>query len=230
MNYTYTTTCEASQIDYRTRRTRDAKDEKIVGEFLDNYFYPTFTTSITRNTDKATQIKGLDITVKNEEGYSYTIDEKASTRWAGRHLSTFAHEISAVNISGVSYDGWLLDFDSCSDYLVEVWVDEVNSTDGRLYEYNNISDATIVLIKKSDLWSYLKRKNVSSIELKEIADKLRTFQLPNYYYNGFKITQQMMQQEHGVNILIPRDTLINTISKYAVRIKNGKVEYLRKQL
>lgn len=228
MNYTYTTTCEQSQIDYRTRRTRDSKDEKIVGEFLDNYFYPTFTTSITRNTDKATQIKGLDITVKNEEGYSYTIDEKASTRWAGRHLSTFAHEISAVNISGVSYDGWLLDFDSCSDYLVEVWVDEVNSTDGRLYEYNNISDATIVLIKKSDLWSYLKRKNVSSIELKEIADKLRTFQLPNYYYNGFKITQEMIKQEHGVNILIPRDTLINTISKYAVRIKNGKVEYLRK--
>lgn len=52
--------------------------------------------------------------------------------------------------------------------------------------------------------------------------------MPYEYYNGFKVTQQMNYQEHAVNILIPRDTLINTISRYAVRIKNGKVEVLRK--
>ena len=40
--------------DYITRRKKDEKDEKIVGDFLDNYFYPTFTTTITRNNDKAT--------------------------------------------------------------------------------------------------------------------------------------------------------------------------------
>lgn len=230
MDYMYTTTSEESQIDYRTRRTKDTNDEKIVGEFLDEYFYPTFSTTITRNTDKRTQIKGLDLTVKNSEGYTYTIDEKAATRWAGRHLQTFAHEISAINISGCSYDGWLLDFDSCSEYLVEVWVDEISTIDGNLYEYSNISDATIILIKKTDLWNYLKHKKISSVELKEIAEKLRNYQLPNDYYKGFKVTQQMTKQEHGVNILIPRDTLINTISKYAVRIKNRKVEILRKQL
>lgn len=227
MNYNYTTTA-ASQADYRNRRSRDVNDEKIVGQFLDEYFYPTFSTTITRNSDKETQIKGLDITVTDNEGYSYTIDEKAATRWAGRNLQTFAHEVSSVNVAGRTYDGWLLDFDSSSDYLVEVWVDGVNTTDGRLYEYNNITDATIVLIKKTDLWSYLRNKNISSFGLKELGEKLRNFNMSYEYYNGFKVTQQMSYQEHAVNILIPRDTLINTISRYAVRIKNGKVEPLRK--
>lgn len=227
MNYTYTNT-ESSQADYKIRRSRDVKDEKIVGDFLDNYFYPTFTTTITRNTDKATQIQGLDITVTDNEGFSYTIDEKAATRWAGRNLQTFAHEISSVNVAGSVYDGWLLDFHSASDYLVEVWIDGVNTIDGRLNDYTNISDATIVLIKKKDLYSYLRSKNISSIKLKEIGEYLRNYSMPSDYYNGFKITCQLNNQERAANILIPRSTLINTIGRYAVQIKNGKVIPLRK--
>lgn len=214
--------------DYRERRTKDERDEKIVAKYLDTYFYPTFTVTTTRNTDKATQIAGLDVTVTDSEGYNYTIDEKAATHWVGRNLQTFAHEVSSVNVSGKTYDGWLLDFHSTSDYLVEVWVDDAKDT--TLTDYTDITDITIALIKKQDLWSYLKHKNVSSTQLKELGEKLRNFNMPYDYYNGFKVTQQMNYQEHAVNILIPRDTLINTISQYAVRIKNGKVETLRKYL
>lgn len=212
--------------DYRERRTKDERDEKIVAKYLDTYFYPTFTVTTTRNTDKATQISGLDVTVTDSEGYNYTIDEKAATHWVGRNLQTFAHEVSSVNVSGITYDGWLLDFHSTSDYLVEVWVDDAKDT--TLTDYTDITDITIALIKKQDLWNYLKHKNISSIKLKELGEKLRNFNMPYEYYNGFKVTQQMNYQEHAVNILIPRDTLINTISQYAVRIKDGKVETLRK--
>lgn len=214
--------------DYKIRRKKDEQDEKIVGEYLDNYFYPTFTTSITRNTDKATQIAGLDVTVTDLEGFDYTIDEKAATHWAGKNLQTFAHEISSVNVSGRTYDGWLLDFHSSSNYLVEVWIDGVNTIDGKLNDYTNITDCTIVLIKKNDLWNYLKYKNISSSSLKELGEKLRNFNMSYDYYNGFKVTQQMNYQEHAVNILIPRSTLINEISRYAVRIKNGEVIPLRR--
>ena len=228
MNYTYTNTT-ASQEDYRTRRSRDNKDEKIVGQFLDTYFYPTFTTTVTRNTDKETQIQGLDVTVTNPQGYSYTIDEKAATRWAGRNLQTFAHEISSVNVSGNTYDGWLLDFHSASDYLVEVWIDGVSTTDGRIYKYDDITDATVVLIKKSDLYHYLKSKNISSSKLKEIGEYLRNYGQYSYMYNGFKITCQQNCQERAANILLSRDTLINSISIYAVQIKDFKAITLSKQ-
>lgn len=216
------------KTDYTIRRAKDEKDEKIVGTYLDNYFYPTFTTTITRNTDKATQITGLDVTVTDSEGYDYTIDEKAATHWAGKNLQTFAHEVSSVNISGNTYDGWLLDFHSSSDYLVEVWIDEVNTVDGKLNDYTNITDATIVLIKKSDLWNFLRHKNISSTSLRDLGERLRNFNMSYDYYNGYKVTQQMNYQEHAVNILIPRTTLINEISRYAVRIKDGKVIPLRK--
>lgn len=214
--------------DYKERRTKDERDEKIVAKYLDTYFYPTFTVTTTRNTDKATQIAGLDVTVTDSEGYNYTIDEKAATHWVGRNLQTFAHEVSSVNVSGITYDGWLLDFQSASDYLVEVWVDDAKDT--ILTDYTDITDITIALIKKQDLWNYLKHKNISSIKLKELGEKLRNFNMSYEYYNGFKVTQQMNYQEHAVNILIPRDTLINTISQYAVRIKDGKVETLRNSL
>ena len=212
--------------DYKERRTKDERDEKIVAKYLDTYFYPTFTVTTTRNTDKATQIAGLDVTVTDSEGYNYTIDEKAATHWVGRNLQTFAHEVSSVNVSGITYDGWLLDFQSASDYLVEVWVDDAKDT--ILTDYTDITDITIALIKKQDLWNYLKHKNISTIKLKELGEKLRNLNMSYEYYNGFKVTQQMNYQEHAVNILIPRDTLINTISQYAVRIKDGKVEVLRK--
>lgn len=153
--------------DYKERRTKDERDEKIVAKYLDTYFYPTFTVTTTRNTDKATQIAGLDITVTDSEGYNYTIDEKAATRWVGRNLQTFAHEVSSVNVSGRTYDGWLLDFNSASDYLVEVWVDDAKDT--TLTDYTDITDITIALIKKQDLWNYLKHKNISSIQLKELG-------------------------------------------------------------
>ena len=212
--------------DYKTRRTKDEKDEKIVGQFLDTYFYPTFSTTITRNTDAATQIKGLDVTVSNND-WTITIDEKAATRWAGRNLQTFAQEISSVNIIGKTYDGWLLDFHSASDYLVEVWIDELNSIDNYLHTADDIKDCTIVLIKKSDLYAYLRSKGVSSTELKSLGDEMRTFGYRSTNYKGFVVTCQTNVQEQAVNILIPRDTLINTISRYAVNIKNGKTTVLR---
>ena len=99
MNYLFSTSA-VSQADYKIRRNKDEKDEKIVGDFLDNYFYPTFATTITRCTDKDLQIRGLDVTLSNTD-WTITIDEKAATRWAGRNLQTFAHEVSAVNRLGV---------------------------------------------------------------------------------------------------------------------------------
>lgn len=221
---TYITT-SASQADYQIRRKKDEKDEKTVGDFLDNVFYPTWTDSTLRNTDKETQIKGLDITVTSKEGYTFTIDEKAATRWAGKNLQTFAHEISSINKRGEEYDGWLLDFNSSSEYLVEVWVDGLKST--TLTDWQDITDATVVLIPKSALWHYLRRSGVNSTSLRELGRNLRNFGMYSDYYKGFKVTCQQTKQEMAANILIPRSTLINTLGAYAIHYKDGKTEVIR---
>ena len=184
--------------------------------------------TLVENTNKKSVVNGL-IRFVNEY-LEYTIDEKAATRWIGRNLQTFAHEISSVNVNGEAYNGWLLDFNSSSDYLVEVWVDGVNSTDGYLHDYSNITDATIALVKKSDLYQWLKSKDIKSTELLELGEMLREQGLNSQMYKGYKvICQQPPIQERAANILIPRSTIINTISCYAVQIKNNKVNTLRKK-
>lgn len=221
-NYTYTNTANL-QANYRTRRSKDEQDEKIVGQFLDTYFYPTFCTTITRNTDKDTQVKGLDVTVQGVDNVTYKIDEKAATRWAGRNLQTFAHEISSVNVNGRVYYGWLLNPDNINDYWVEVWIDGLNSIDGNLHDYTNITDATVSLIRKSDFFEYMKKNNISAEYLFNIGDWLRCNGMRSYKLNGFRITcQQPPIQERAANILIPRTTIINNISCLSVQIKNGK--------
>lgn len=223
--YTYNTT-SASQADYKLRRSKNEMEEHIVANFLDTYYYPLWATSTERCTDKDLQIAGLDITAKSD-GYSFTIDEKAATTWIGRNLQTFAQEISSVNKAGYTYDGWLLDFDSASDYLLEIWVDEVTTPDNKLHASEDITDATICLIRKKDLWNYLRSRNITSTALKEIGEGLRLSHSTNTQYNGFKITCQQFVQERAANILIPRSTLINTISCYSVRIKDKKAQILR---
>jgi len=223
MNYTITSTANA---DYKERRTRDESDEKIVANYLDTYFYPEFCTTITRNYDKATQIKGLDVTVANDE-YTITIDEKAATRWAGRNLQTFAHEISSVNRRGEEYDGWLLDFNSASNYLVEVWIDELGTVDNRLHTADDIKDCTVTLIPKREIYNYLKRKGVTSIDLRNIGSSLRMTYTSSTEYKGFRITCQTNNLERAANILIPRSVLVNELAAISARIKDGKFEYLR---
>lgn len=214
--------------NYRIRRNKDEKDEIIVAKYLDTYFYPTWTISTTRNTDKDTQIGGLDITIVDNSGKTITIDEKAATRWIGRTLQTFSHEINSINVNGEEYDGWLLDFNSTSDYLLEVWIDDAKDTS--LNDYTDITDITIALVPKTNIWSYLKKNHISSVKLKDIGNELRERKWYYTWYNGFKITCQQNQQEHAANILIPRDTIINELSEYAVKIRNGKTTVLRKVL
>lgn len=212
--------------DYKTRRTKDEKDEKIVAQYLDKYFYPNWTMTSTRCTDKQMQCEGLDITVVDSNGEKITIDEKAATRWIGRSLSTFSHEISSIDTVGREYDGWLLDFKSKSEYLLEVWIDDAKDT--KLNDYTDITDATIALVPKKNIWNYLRKNQITSSELKAVAEEMRTTNKPYRYLKNFKLTQQTNQQEHAANILIPRNTIINLLSSYAVRIKGGRIITLRK--
>lgn len=212
--------------DYKTRRTKDEKDEKIVAQYLDKYFYPNWTMTSTRCTDKEMQCEGLDITVVNSNGETITIDEKAATRWIGRSLSTFSHEISSIDTAGREYDGWLLDFTSRSEYLLEIWID--NAKDTKLNDYADITDATIALVPKKNIWNYLKKNQISSRELKAVAEEMRIINKPYRYFKNFKITLQTNCQEHSANILIPRNTIVNLLSSYAVRINGGTITTLRK--
>lgn len=219
--------------DYYAKRAQDMKGEHVVADYLDTYFYPTWTTSTTRNYDVKTQVKGVDITVTSKKGYKFVIDEKAAIKWANNNLQTFALEIDSVNGRGELYNGWFMDATAINDYWLFVWLDV---TTGRLDSKDDIKTATVSLVKKTDMYEFLQRKGVHSEDIKQKAAEVRTMvgMLGKYYMNngrnkikGFKITLQTDNWEQATNILVRKDDIINSISTYSVQINNGKVIPLR---
>ena len=234
----------------KNRNEKDCKGEKIIGQYLDKYFYPTWTKDITRNTERETQIQGVDLTVTSKDNIEYVIDEKATLWYANKDLETFAQEITSCYTGennpkrGVEYNGWAIS-NTLNNYYVFVWIPECKTT-GEVVNINDIITTDIALVKKEDMYSWYHKKGLTGNTLKEKSDELRkTVKLGiNDYWNyvsgcnkssldknGYKFHINTKTEENSVNILIKKDILINDISTYSVRINNGKItETYRKKL
>ena len=217
------------------RRRLDELQEKVVGKYLDNYFYSTWTTDIERNNDKETQIKGLDLTVTSTNNNVYTIDEKAAIKWTNKELNTFAFEVDALNKNGDLYNGWFMTStkDAANDYWMLIWIDKANEV--RFTNVDDIQQVTVSLVKKTDIYNWLHRKNITGIDLKNATADLReNFNYNNNYkssyINGYKLTIQPNVSEHATNILLPRNILINEVATYSAVVKKNNLTVIRRKL
>lgn len=231
-----------TKLDYFTRRKKDEIGEKSVAEFLDRYFYSAWATDITRNTERETQIKGIDLTVTGATGEKYVIDEKAAVGYANKPLKTFAHEITSINIRGNEYKGWLVE-NTLNDFYVYVWITECKTT-GEVMNADDIISADVALINKQDLYNWFKSKKLYGTELFEKSRELREtvfkYGISDYWNycsncnnkslndNGYKFHINPNTHEQSVNILISKDILID-IATYAVNIRNGVITELTKK-
>ena len=221
--------------DDENRRKQDELQEKVIGNFLDKYYYSTFTTSITRNTDKETQIHGLDLTVTSTNNKTYTIDEKAAVKWANKTLNTFAFEVNSLDKNGDIYDGWFMtkSSEALNDYWLLVWVDSATTTDFK--SMDDVQQVTVTLLNKQDVYDWMHKNHINGKELKETAKNLRqNFNLDNYYTNtkihGLKVTIQPKVSEHAINILLPKQALVNEVATYSAVVTKNGVTPIRKKM
>ena len=205
--------------EYLVRRNVVEHGEKVVAEYLDKEYYPIWANSVERiPADTEEQYNGLDLTALSGTT-QLSIDEKASVLWAGKVLCTFSQEISFINAGGHEMDGWLLDFNSVSDYLLYVWIDDCRRTP--LKDPDDIIDATVALVAKKDLWHYLKEEGFSSTQLRDTARWMRNNSVKETTIHGHRLTCRLDRQEKAANILIPRRMLIE-MAVHACRItRNG---------
>lgn len=226
-----------------SRASRQAKDvlgEKVVGMYLDNYFYPTFTVTETRNYDKNTQVQGVDLKVETT-GATYVIDEKAAVAYANKDLRTFAQEITSRYTgkhpkSGLEYNGWAIS-NTLNDYYVFVWIPECKTT-GEVVSMDDIIAVDVALIKKADMYSWYHSKGLTADKLLAKSKELRRTvgmgvsnwweyctDCTNYSLNGkgYKYHINTTTEENSVNILVDKNIILNQIASYAVRIKDGKI-------
>lgn len=222
--------------DDEKRRKKDELQEHVIGDFLDSNFYSTFTTTIDRNTDKNTQLSGLDVTITSINDKVYTIDEKAAVQWANKPLKTFALEIDSLNKNGDLYDGWFISGvkkECLNKYWLFVWIDSATTEDFTCTE--DIQQLTVTLVNKRDVYEWFLKNNINSVRLKDEAKILRqkNSQNNNYYYttiNNHKLLIQREYKEHSINILAKRDTLVNEIATYSAIVKKNNIEPIRRKM
>lgn len=188
-----------------TTREYDEHCEKVMGEFLDKYFYnENIEGIITRVKDRRLQVKGVDVVIDDGDVKFY-IDEKAAIRYVG--LKTFALELSFINRQGDINTGWLLDNKKINDYFLFVWINELNGTE--IKDISSIKNVDVALVSKASIFSHLNSLGWSKNNLLEKDRRIRNNEdeyMGNILKDKCKFSFSNHLVEKPINILLPKET------------------------
>jgi hypothetical protein len=188
-----------------TTREYDEHCEKVMGEFLDKYFYnENIEGTITRVKDRKLQVKGVDVVIDDGDVKFY-IDEKAAIRYVG--LKTFALELSFINRQGDVNTGWLLDNTKINDYFLFVWINELNGTE--IKDISSIKNVDVALVSKASIFSHLISLGWSKNNLLEKDRRIRNNDeeyMGNILRDKCKFSFSNHLVEKPINILLPKET------------------------
>lgn len=188
-----------------TTREYDEHCEKVMGEFLDKYFYnENIEGTITRVKDRKLQVKGVDVVIDDGDVKFY-IDEKAAIRYVG--LKTFALELSFINRQGDVNTGWLLDNKKINDYFLFVWINELNGTE--IKDISSIKNVDVALVSKASIFRHLNSLGWSKNNLLEKDRRIRNNEdeyMGNILRDKCKFSYSEHLIEKPINILLPKET------------------------
>jgi hypothetical protein len=188
-----------------TTREYDEHCEKVMGEFLDKYFYnENIEGTITRVKDRKLQVKGVDVVIDDGD-IKFYIDEKAAIRYVG--LKTFALELSFINRQGDVNTGWLLDNTKINDYFLFVWINELNGTE--IKDISSIKNVDVALVSKASIFRHLISLGWSKNNLLEKDHRIRNNDneyMGNILRDKCKFSFSNHLVEKPINILLPKET------------------------
>lgn len=188
-----------------TTREYDEHCEKVMGEFLDKYFYnENIEGTITRVKDRKLQVKGVDVVIDDGDAKFY-IDEKAAIRYVG--LKTFALELSFINRQGDVNTGWLLDNTKINDYFLFVWINELNGAE--IKDISSIKNVDVALVSKISIFRHLNSLGWTKNNLLEKDHRIRNNDneyMGNILKDKCKFSFSNHLVEKPINILLPKET------------------------
>ena len=138
----------------KTNRKVDMKNEQEVQKFLDEKFYPEYTTEFKRFLDYSTQMLGVDVSFSIFNLKNILVDEKAMTQYINQDIPTFAFELSFRLKDGNRVVGWLLDDNKKTQYYLLVWVFADNESNGT-FSKDDITYLECILIERKTILDFL---------------------------------------------------------------------------
>ena len=197
-----------------TIREYDEHCEKMVSQFLDEHFYKLIPEigNFERITDKAKQVKGVDVIINYNDKQTY-VDEKAAVKYI--KLKTFALELSFLNRFGKLQTGWFLDEEKINDYYLFVWINELKGEE--IVDISSIKEVDVALVKKEKLYDYLETLGWSvdklRIKNKQIREQ-KNINMGDIRKYGCKFSYSEQLKEKPINILLPKKTYIELADIY----------------
>lgn len=222
-----------------SKYAKNIEDERIVGEFLDKYFYPVIEkkymnkiNNIERNYDVSKQNKGVDVILESKSGSLINIDEKTATDYFNKDIPTFVLEISFLK-DNVLKEGWLFGnkYSDTDTYLFcWGWKEDTNKD----LSVENIKHIEAYSIRKSKLqkllddkydlnkYNYKKKVELAIDEINELSNDEKVF-LKGTKGPRWNISRHL--NEEPINLVTPKHLLkqatktIFDINKHEVKIK-----------
>lgn len=209
------------------RRQVDESNTLLVNDYLDKFVYTEENgfSNIKREDGVKAQVSGIDITF-DFNGESFLCDEKAATAYINNPLRTFSLELSFINKAGTEKIGWFVNDDLRTDSYVFVWVDEGDvikageDKKGEIYALtgiDGIKKIEISFIRKEKIKEYLSSLGWTRDNLLEKNRRIRENskeKMGKITENGCKFSYSKSLSEKSINVLVPRDKLIEMADKH----------------
>lgn len=209
------------------RRQVDESNTLLVNDYLDKFVYTEENgfSNIKREDGVKAQVSGIDITF-DFNGESFLCDEKAAAAYINNPLRTFSLELSFINKAGIEKIGWFVNDDLSTDSYVFVWIDEGDvikvgeDKKGEIYALtgiDGIKKLEISFIRKEKIKEYLSSLGWTRDNLLEKNRRIRENnkeKMGKITENGCKFSYSKSLSEKSINVLVPRDKLIEMADKH----------------
>lgn len=221
---------------------RDQQIEQFTAEFLDTYFYSKFTKAkVIRHSDTYHQFGGVDLTI-NQTNF----DEKVKVYGCLNDVQQYiAFECSIKNRGGYISDGWFQNDSLSTDYYSIIGLSATVSNINDLTATNQITAADVLWIKKQDVVDFINENGLTKEQLQQDSEEIRDRANSNttdifgntsldrngkcrtkYNHNKFWLTYSTKMREQPVNLVIPRENLLQLYHSTHFIVHRNKVNII----
>ena len=214
---------------------RDVKNEEILTEWIEANFLSIYSNQYDIIQDSKIQKTGVDFILNSKKIFKYDLPYKVDFKAALTYtkpikddngnkpskMPTFAFELSFLNPDKQEREGWLFgnNYSNTEYYMVAwVWADLPNKDSGNFiranmdnFNYENIEEVEVMIIKKSKLQNYARRYGIdresAHIYSQSMRNKNKKYTYLNKYGNFPRLHYTSFLNEEPVNLVIHNDDL-----------------------
>ena len=170
----------------------------------------------TINTDRDTQLKGVDYVFESAVGKKVYVDEKSQLHYLNNNINTYCLEVGMINRAGEHIKGWFIDEKNITELYLLVYP----NAEGKTYrdvKKDDFDTVEYLLVPKESIKKYLQEKGLTEERIVEEEDYLRAVSMYDNLprarkeVNGIRMTLSLVGRngepmaEQPCNIILPKE-------------------------